>query len=125
MDYTCGMKKDIEEKLKEIESSLMSHEKSFGLLAVMGYYDPATDSDIDEYLLCTAIFNKNEPDTGVAVGSELWILKDKELKVSAKDLVDVFNLCRKCNKELICDLYEDINTFNINKYINRLKCLYP
>lgn len=34
MDYTCGMKKDIEEKLKEIESSLMSHEKSFGLLAV-------------------------------------------------------------------------------------------
>lgn len=125
MDYTCGMKEDIEEKLKEIESSLMSHEKSFGLLSVMGYYDPATDSDIDEYLLCTAIFNKNEPDTGVAVGSELWILKDKELKVSAKDLVGVFNLFRECNKELICDLYEDINTFNINKYINRLKCLYP
>lgn len=24
MDYTCGMKKDIEEKLKEIESSLIS-----------------------------------------------------------------------------------------------------
>ena len=58
-----------------------------------------------------------------------WQLKEKiankELKVSAKDLVDILDLFRKCNKELICDLYEDVNTFNMSKYINRLQCLHP
>ena len=115
----------MEDKLKEIEESLTLHEKSFGLLSIMGYYDTTIDSDVDEYLLCTAVIPENATDIGVAVGTELWILKDKELKVSAKDLVDIFDLFRKCNKELICDLYEDVNTFNMSKYINRLQCLHP
>lgn len=119
------MEKIIKEELKEIENSLMSHKKSFGLLSIMGYYDTATDSDIDEYLLCTVVIPENKTGIGVAVGAELWILKDKELKISAKDLVDVFDLFRKCKKELICDLYEDVNTFNMSKYINRLQCLHP
>lgn len=116
-------KTDIQEKLKEIETSLMIHEKSFGLLSIMGYHDNVTDSDIDEYLLCTAIIPKDE--IGVAVGADLWILKDKEVIISAKDLVDVFDLFRKCKKELICDLYEEVNTFNMSKYIKRLQYLQP
>lgn len=113
----------ITKKLEKIENSLLSHEKSFGLLSAMGRYDATTNSDTDEYLLCTAIIPKDK--IGVAVGVDLWILKDKEVRIATKDLVDVFDLFRKCKKELICDLYEDANTFNINKYINRLKCLQP
>ena len=118
------MENAINEKFKEIEHSLMSHEKSFGLLCVMGYYDPKTESDVDEYFLSTVVIT-DETHDGVAIGANLWISKDKEIKVSAKDLIDVFDLFRKCQKELICDLYEDANTFNMSKYINRLQCLQP
>lgn len=45
--------------LKKIEYTLLSDEKSFGLLCVMGHYDPKTDSDIDEYLLCTAVIRRD------------------------------------------------------------------
>lgn len=47
----------MEDKLKEIEESLTLHEKSFGLLSIMGYYDTTIDSDVDEYLLCTAVIS--------------------------------------------------------------------
>jgi len=70
---------DMKEKLKEIETSLMSHEKAFGLLSIMGYYDTITDSDIDEYLLCTAVIPKDE--NSLAIGADLWILKDKEIQI--------------------------------------------
>ena len=118
------MKDTINEKLRDIEQSLKSHDKSFGLLCVMGYYDEETDSDIDEYLLCTAIVTKDSQ-YGVAVGSDIMISKDKEVKVSAGDLIHVFDIFRKHKKELICDLYDDTSTFNIDKYICRIKHLQP
>ena len=118
------MKDTTNEKFKNIEQSLMNHDKSFGLLCIMGYYDAETDSDVDEYLLCTAVITKDNQ-YGVAVGDDIWILKDKEVKVSAEDLVSVFDMFRKCKKELICDLYDDVSTFNIDKYTTRIKHLQP
>lgn len=112
--------------LKKIEYTLLSDEKSFGLLCVMGHYDPKTDSDIDEYLLCTAVIrhdNRTKNGKSVFIGCDTWILKDKEIIVTAEELVNVFNIFRKCKRELICDLYVGIGEFDISEYLDRLKKL--
>lgn len=116
-------------KLKEIESSLIEHiwdKKVFGLLCVMGYHDPDTDSDIDEYLLCTAKITEDKEHRygkSVAIGNGLWIYKDKEVVITANEIVEVFGIFRKYGKELICDLYSNVDSFDVSRYIERIKRL--
>ena len=113
--------KDFDKELIQIEESLLMNDNSFGLLTTMGYYEPKTDTDIEEYMLCTAIANHRIP--GVSIGRDLWIQKDKEIRVCAEDLVKVFDLFRKLKRELVCELHEDVNTFSLPKYIERIRKL--
>lgn len=112
--------------LRIIENSLLSADKAFGLLTSMGYYNAASDEDVDDYLLCTVLIFKNKKShngNSVAVGSSFWLTKDKEICFSTNDLVKVFDVFKKCKRELICDLYRDVNTFDMKAYVERIKKL--
>ena len=118
-------KEEIKEILKEIETSLNSHNQSFGLLCPMNFYseDDAKEEISSEYLLCVAIATPCEP--SVAVGYDIRILKNEEIKLTPKRLGMILDLFKKCKKEIIIDMENDLNTFSIEKYIKRINALQP
>lgn len=133
-----------DEKFHELESALISADNSFGVLCA----DIMIDMDYDEDTLIgsscyyslyvfSCFKNRKSYDNGKSLamgyGFELAcahknILANNDelivmVNVSADELINIFYVFTKHNRELICDLYNGPADFSLDNYISRLRKL--
>lgn len=107
-----------DENFHELENALISADNSFGVLCT----DIIDDYDDEDTLIGSSCYyslyvfsyfkNRKSYDNGKLM-----------CDVSADDIINIFNIFTKHNRELICDLYNGPADFSLDNYISRLRKL--
>lgn len=132
-----------DEKFHELENALISADNSFGVLCT----DIIDDYDDEDALMGSSCYyslyvfscfkNRKSYDNGkslaVGYGFELACAHKNTLEnidelivmvnVSADEIINIFYIFTKHNRELICDLYNGPADFSLDNYISRLRKL--
>ena len=120
-------------ELRELEKILLSEEKSFGLVTKSTYTQAEqSDPDWTEYSLFLCVYKNN----WLGFGGNVTIMEGEGIErtsatiniagtintiVTIDDILRIIDIFERNQRELICDFKQNYGSFNVQKYIDRIK----